>query len=135
MRVGAPGDGPLWCGARRYIELLLENDPFIHQAILLGDCRPFIAALLVPEQARIAAELEREESSVGSGELAAMLWSRVEKINERLEEFEKIRKIAILERDFPERVRSVTAFQKIKVDRKEVEELYRGEISRIYGSE
>ncbi len=101
----------------------------------MGDCRPFIAALLVPEQARIAAELEREESSVGSGELAAMLWSRVEKINERLEEFEKIRKIAILERDFPERVRSVTAFQKIKVDRKEVEELYRGEISRIYGSE
>src|SRR4030095_14343726 len=30
------------------IELLLENDPFIRQAILLGDQRPFLAALVVP---------------------------------------------------------------------------------------
>jgi hypothetical protein len=37
--------------------------------------------------------------------------------------------------DFPEKVRSVTAFQKIKINRKAVEEIYRKEIEQIYGNE
>jgi len=115
-----------------YIELLLENDPYIHQAILLGDHLPFMSALLVPERGRIAAELKKPESSVGPAEVEKLLWSRVEKINARLEEPERIRKIVVLAKDFPERVRSVTAFQKIKVDRKAVAELYRREIDGIY---
>lgn len=115
-----------------YIELLLENDPFIRQAVLLGDCCPFVAALLVAECPRIAAELKKEVPSLTSIEVERMLWSRVEKINTRLEDYEKIRKIAVLESDFPEKVRSVTSFQKIKVDRRAVQELYRREIDRIY---
>lgn len=115
-----------------YIELLLENDPFIRQGILLGDHLPFMAALIVPERARMAAELKKEEESLASAEIERLLWSRIEIINGQLEEVEKIRKIAVIERDFSERVRSVTAFQKIKVDRKAVAESYRQEIARIY---
>ncbi len=115
-----------------YMELLLENDPYIRQAILLGDHLPFMSALLVPERGRIAAELKKPESSVGPAEVEKLLWSRVEKINARLEEPERIRKIVVLEKEFPEKVRSVTAFQKIKVDRKAVDELYRREIEGIY---
>ena len=115
-----------------YVEILLENDPFIRQAVLLGDHLPFMAALLVPEGARIAAELKKPDSFLTPVEVEKLLWSRVEKINNQLEEPEKIRKIAVLKDDFPETVRSVTAFQKIKVDRKAVKELYREEIERIY---
>ena len=115
-----------------YVEILLENDPFIRQAVLLGDHLPFMAALLVPEGARIAAELKKPDSFLTSVEVEKLLWSRVEKINNQLEEPEKIRKIAVLKDDFPETVRSVTAFQKIRVDRKAVKELYREEIERIY---
>lgn len=115
-----------------HIELLLESDPFIRQAVLLGDHRPFVAALLVPELAEIAAQLKRSESSLTLPEAERVLWSRVEKINGRLEDYEKVRKIAVLRGDFPERARSVTAFQKIKVDRRAVEGLYREEIDRIY---
>lgn len=117
------------------IELLLENDPFIRQAILLGDRRPFIAALLVPEGAKMAAELNNESSAFTESELEKVLWSRVKKINERLEDYEKIRKIAVMREDFPERVRSVTTVQKIKIDRKAVEEIYRREIDAIYRSD
>jgi len=117
-----------------HIELLLENDPLIRQAVLLGDHRSFIAALLVPEAEKIAAELKKDTSSLGPQELEATLRLRVERINERLEEHEKIRKIALVRNDFPERVRSVSPFQKIKVDRKAVEELYKKEIEQIYGS-
>lgn len=115
-----------------HVEILLENDPLIRQAVLLGDHLPFMAALLVPEGARIAAELKKPDSFLTPAEVEKLLWSRVEKVNNQLEEPEKIRKIAVLKDDFPETVRSVTAFQKIKVDRQAVQELYRDEIERIY---
>ena len=115
-----------------YIELWLENEPFIRQAVLVGDRRPFITALIVPETGRIAAELERNSSPE---KIREIIWARVERVNQRLEEYEQIRKIALLSDDFPERVRSVTAFQKIKVDRKAVDELYQKEIRQIYGEE
>ncbi|HEY2991014.1 MAG TPA: AMP-binding protein [Candidatus Binatia bacterium] len=114
------------------IEVLLENDPLVRQAVLVGDRRPFIAALIVPESERIAAELDRPPST---DELRRVLQARIERINQRLEEYERIRKIAVMPQDFPERVRSVTAFQKIKIDRAAVEKLYKTEIQRIYGGE
>ena len=118
-----------------YLELLLENDPLVRQAVLLGDRRPFLAALVVPETERIAAELKKDKSSLSLDELRETLWARLKLINDRLEEYEQIRKIALMQQDFPERVRSVTAFQKVKVDRKAVEELYQEEIQQIYGGE
>ena len=115
-----------------YIELLLESDPFIRQAILLGDGRPSIAALIVPEKKKIAAELHKEESALVEGEMAAVLQSRIDQINARLEDFEKIRKFAVMRSDFPDEVRTVTVFQKIKIDRQAVAELYQKEIAALY---
>jgi long-chain acyl-CoA synthetase len=116
-----------------FIELLLENDPFVRQAILLGDRRPFIAALIVPERRKIAVELRKEESALTESEIAAALQARIDQINPRLEQFEKIRTFAMMQNDFSNEVRSVTVFQKIKVDRKAVEQRYQKEIEKIYG--
>lgn len=113
-----------------YIELLLESDPLIRQAVLLGDRRPFIAALIVPETDRIAAELENDSSPA---KIREIIEARVERVNQRLEEYEQIRKIVLLRENFPERVRSVTAFQKTRIDRAAVAELYQNEIRQIYG--
>jgi long-chain acyl-CoA synthetase len=115
-----------------YIELLLESDPFIRQAILLGDGKPAIAALIVPEKKRIAAELHKEESALVEVEMATVLQSRIDQINARLEQFEKIRKFAVIQSDFSAEVRTVTVFQKVKIDRKAVAELYRREIAELY---
>jgi long-chain acyl-CoA synthetase len=114
------------------IELSLESDPFIRQAILLGDGKPSITALIVPEKKRIAAELHIEESALAETEMAAVLQSRIDQINKYLEEFEKIRKFAIVHSDFSDKVRTVTVFQKIKIDRKAVAELYQKEIAQLY---
>jgi long-chain acyl-CoA synthetase len=115
-----------------FIELLLENDPLVRQAILLGDRRPFIAALIVPERKKIAVELHKEESALTESEIVTALQSRIDQINLRLEQFEKIRKFAVMENDFLDKVRTTTVFQKIKIDRKAVEELYQKEIIAIY---
>src|SRR4030095_6938633 len=116
-----------------YIELLLENEPFVRQAILLGDRRPFIAALIVPDKKKIAAELHKENAALTESEIAAVLQSRIDQLNQRLEQFEKVRRCAIIRDDFSDEVRSVTVFQKIKVDRKAVEQRYQKEIEEIYG--
>jgi long-chain acyl-CoA synthetase len=115
-----------------FIELQLENEPFIRQAVLLGDRRPFIAALLVPDRDRIALTLHRVQSALSLAEIEAALWAQIERVNDRLEHYEQIRKIAVMENDFPPAVRSVNVFQKIKVDRKVVAERYQKEIDEIY---
>ena len=117
------------------IELMLENDRFIRQAILVGDRRPFIAALIVPEKKQIAAELKKTESSLTDDEIEALIRSRVGEINEPLEEYERVGKIAIMQSDFPTGVRSVNVFQKIKIDRGAVEDRYGTIISAIYAAQ
>jgi long-chain acyl-CoA synthetase len=114
------------------IELLLDSDRFIRQAILLGDHRPFIAALIVPEKPQIAAELKKAESLLRDDEIRGLLASRIAEINKALEEYEQIREFAIMASDFPPEVRGVTVFQKIKIERKVVEERYAGIIAAIY---
>jgi long-chain acyl-CoA synthetase len=114
------------------IELLLENEPFVRQAILLGDRRPFIAALIVPDKEKIAGELHKENAALTEREIATALQSRIDQLNQRLEQFEKVRRFAVMRDGFSDEVRTVTVFQKIKVDRKAVEQRYRKEIEEIY---
>ncbi|MGE5303308.1 MAG: AMP-dependent synthetase/ligase [Alphaproteobacteria bacterium] len=117
-----------------YIEVLLENDPFVRQAVLLGDRRPFIAALLVADLDAIAAALQREESTLTDDDIESALGPRIDQINARLESYEKVRKFVVMKSEFPAEVRSVNVFQKIKVDRKAVTERYQEEIKALYSS-
>ena len=116
----------------RELELLLEGDPLIRQALLIGDRRPFMAALIVPDLDRIAAAVGKPASAVNDADAHDAVMRCVKEINRRLDEHERIRDVALVREDFPERVRSVTAFQKVKIDRKAVQELYAREIRQIY---
>jgi len=114
------------------IELQLENESFIRQAVLLGDRRPFVAALVVPDCNRIALALNRDPSTLSNSEIEAALWAQIARVNDRLEGYEQIRKIAVMENDFPPEVRSINVFQKVKVDRKVAAERYQRDIDEIY---
>jgi len=115
-----------------FIELQLENEPFISQAVLLGDGRPFIAALIVAARQRIAEALKRDIENLSDEIIEAALWSQIARVNARLEVYEQIRKIAVLRDDFPPEVRSINHFQKVKVDRRMVAERFGYEIDAIY---
>jgi len=81
-----------------------------------------------------------DELGASSRHLSAMadievaLRTQIERVNGRLERYERIRKIAVMQTDFPPEVRSVNAFQKIKVDREAVARHYQQEIEEIYSS-
>jgi long-chain acyl-CoA synthetase len=117
-----------------FIELQLENEPFIRQAVLIGDRRPYIAALIVPRRRQIATALHREIADLTASEIDAALWTQIARVNSRLEEYEQIRKINVMSAPFPAEVRSISQFQKVKVDRKVVAERYRTEIESIYAT-
>jgi long-subunit acyl-CoA synthetase (AMP-forming) len=61
-----------------------------------------------------------------------VLEARVAEINGRLEHYERVREFIVLKEDFPPQVRSLNVFQKVKVDRRAVEERYRKEIAELY---
>jgi long-chain acyl-CoA synthetase len=117
-----------------HIELLLEGDRFIRQAVLLGDHRPFIAALIVAERKQIAARVNKPDSALEEEEIREVIGARIRQINDGLESYEKIREFRILAADFPPDVRQVTVFQKIKVDRRAVEARYQELIGAIYST-
>lgn len=60
----------------------------------VDDRRPFIAALVVPDRRRIAADLKRSDSALTDSELERILWERVERINEGMGHYEKIRRLS-----------------------------------------
>src|SRR4029450_13543876 len=74
------------------IELLLENESFIRQAVLLGDRRPFVAALVVPDCNQIALALNRDPSTLSNSEIETALWTQIARVNGRLESYARIRR-------------------------------------------
>ncbi|HEY0724530.1 MAG TPA: AMP-binding protein, partial [Pyrinomonadaceae bacterium] len=115
-----------------FIELQLENEPFISQAVLLGDRRPFIAALIFPDRQRIAESLGRDKSSLSDGEINTALWPQIERVNGRLEAHERIRQFSVIPSEFPADVRTINQFQKVKVSREQVATQFRRQIDAIY---
>ncbi len=117
-----------------FIELQLENEPFIRQAVLIGDRRPFIAALIVADRDKIAAALGRETVNLLDSEIEGALWSQIERVNARLENYEKVRRIVLMKEEFSLQIRSINQFQKVKVDRKAVETRYAEVIAAVYAT-
>ena len=115
-----------------FIELQLENEPYISQAVLLGDQRPFIAALIFPDRQKIAVSLNRDRATLSEAEIIAALSTQIERVNGRLESYERIRQIAVVPSEFPAEVRSINHFHKIKVNRDQVASRYRQQIDAIY---
>jgi long-chain acyl-CoA synthetase len=118
------------------IEMALEDDPLIEQAALVGDRRPYIVALVVPNMAEVARRLGRPADAGGpviDSELHGLLWPRIEALNEQLEPYERISKIGILSERLPGRVRvSTGALGKTRMIRSAVNEVYSTEIAKLY---
>jgi long-chain acyl-CoA synthetase len=107
------------------LEHLLESDPYISEAVLIGHRRPYLVALLVPDDERLAREAVSDRES--------FLRERVSRLNERLEDFEQIRRIRVVDRAAMAQVRSITVAQKVRVDRAAVEQVFAAEIRELYG--
>jgi long-chain acyl-CoA synthetase len=96
------------------IEGALKTSPKIQEAIVVGDARKFIGALIIPA------------SGAGKEEIAA----EVERINGTLAQFEKIKRFELIPDDLT--VENGMLTPSLKVKRKVVTERYRDKVERMF---
>jgi long-chain acyl-CoA synthetase len=132
------------------IENVLKQSPLISEAVVLGDRRKYAAALVVPDFAaleRRLRDLGRAPQPAASGanaaaereqlvkrpDVVALYQEIVDGLNRELSQYERIKRIAILPREFT--IQSGELTPSLKVKRKVVEEKWGAEIEGVYGSE
>jgi long-chain acyl-CoA synthetase len=118
------------------IEAALKLDPFISEAVVLGDRRPYLIALLVPHFHTLEAYAKEHSipyqdrnELVRSPRIQSLLEHRVALHQEHAAPFETIKKIHVLERPLEEGPELTPT---LKVKRKEVMRIFEQEIAGLY---
>lgn len=120
------------------LEDRLRGHPLISQVVLVGDKRPFVAALVTLDPEMLPGWLENhgmQSMTVAEAathpEVLAALNRAVERANKAVSRAESIRKIKVLNTDFTEANGMLTPSMKVK--RQEVYRQFENEINDIYG--
>jgi long-chain acyl-CoA synthetase len=109
--------------APQNIENALKTSRLVSQALVVGDRRPYVTALVT---------LDPEEAARANGDLEAVVQETVDSINADLSRFEQIKRFAILPRDFSAEEGEVTPTLKLK--RRVCEEHFADVIERLYAN-
>jgi len=119
------------------IENTLKVSPLILNAVLVGDAKKFIAALIVPNFANVEAAARAQSRTFASHEqLAADPWvhelieREVAQVNSRLAQYETIKRFALLDHDFTFDGGQLTYTLKLK--RRVIAERYAQTIETLY---
>jgi long-chain acyl-CoA synthetase len=102
------------------VEDALESSRYIAEAVVVGDRRPYLVALIVPD---LDAAGDRDD-------LRTLLNAEVRRVNRELGQAEQVRRFAILPRALSQEQSELTPT--LKVRRHVVEEHFRDEIERLY---
>jgi long-chain acyl-CoA synthetase len=114
----------------------LKNSKYISQALVVGDARPYVAALITLDQLEIEGWARRQGMD---GDLAtlsrhpdvhALIQSVVDEVNAPHSRFEQVKRFIILPRDFSIEEGEVTPTMKLR--RKICQEHFAGEIDDLY---
>lgn len=122
------------------IENILKTNPYISNAVVIGDRRRFVCALVVPNFEKIVeyarssgisfsnqAELVRNEKVVN------FLKAEVDRATPNLAQYERIKRVALLDRDFEIEKGEMTPTLKVK--RNIIEQKYKKLIDALYEEE
>src|SRR5205085_8252298 len=105
----------------------LKMSRYVSQALVVGDRRPYVAALITLDEA----EVEKWRAA-GGGDVEALVQGVVDGANAGHSRFEQIKRFAILPRDFSADEGEVTPTLKLK--RRVCQEHFAAEIERLYAS-
>jgi len=119
------------------IENTLKTSPYILNAMVVGDQRKFVVALIVPNHATVSAKLAEDGLKFSSNaELAshpathALIEKEVARLTTHLAQYETIKRFALLADDFTFDGGSLTFTMKLK--RRVVEQQYADLIDKLY---
>ncbi len=119
------------------IENLLKSSPYISNAVVIGDRRRFVAALVVPEYDKIREYARAQGITYATIEelckdkrIGDLLKAEVDRATPLLASYERIKKIAVLPRDFDIEKGEITP--SLKVRRANVTAEYQAAIDALY---
>jgi long-chain acyl-CoA synthetase len=124
--------------APQNIENELKNSRYVSQALVVGDARPFVSALVTLDAAEIgrwAAEqgIEGEAAALArDGRVRELVQGIVDEVNRDRSRFEQIKRFAILPRDFTMEEGEITPTLKLR--RRAVQEHFADEIETLYAA-
>ena len=123
--------------APQVIEQLIKGSRFVNQVVLIGNGRKFPAALIVPDWARIDSYVALKGIKAASRtelcthpRIIDLFERQVGALTPDLAQYEKVKKIALLENELTIEGGELTPTMKVK--RRVVDEKYRDVIDRMY---
>jgi long-chain acyl-CoA synthetase len=111
--------------APQNLENELKASKYVSQALVVGDRRPYVAALVTLDQPEIT-----KWRRGGGEDVDALIQSVVDEVNRQHSRFEQIKRFAILPRDFSAEEGEVTPTLKLR--RRVVQEHFAHEIEQLY---
>jgi long-chain acyl-CoA synthetase len=122
------------------IENILKTNPYILNAVVIGDRMHFIAALIVPNFEKLEDYATRSQipftgraDLVRNGQILNFLKAEIERATPNLASYERIKRIALLDRDFEIEEGEITP--SLKVRRAVIEKKYKSVIDGLYNDE
>ncbi len=123
--------------APQVIENMLKYSPWISQAVVIGDNRPYLTALITLDQEKVTQFAEQK--SIPFSDLAGLtrhpdiqqlVEVAVQEVNKDLARVEQIKKWIVLERDFIQEAEEMTPTMKVR--RRAITEKYADTIEGMY---
>ena len=106
------------------LEQALAADPLVSQALVVGDGRPYLVALIAPDLAEVERlDLDREQ-------LELRISDSVKRLNGEVGKAERIARHRVLEREFSQDAGEITATLKLR--RRSCAERFAAEIDQLY---
>jgi long-chain acyl-CoA synthetase len=119
--------------APQNIENELKASKYVSQAVVLGDRKPYVAALITLDEAETAKWAGREaslEALARDDGVRELIQGVVDEVNRERSRFEQIKRFAILPRDFSAEHEEITPTLKLR--RRVVQEHFADEIEQLY---
>ena len=122
------------------IENAFNTDPYVEQAVVIGDNRKYISALIVPNFVNVEGwakqngiQFASKAELVRDPKIVAFIKERVDLVNATLSRYETIKKFVLLEHEMTEEGGELTPTLKKK--RKVINAKYKNAIESMYPTE
>jgi len=122
------------------LEALLKSSPYVGTPVLIGDRRKFLTALIVPnfeklerDAGALGVRFDSRQELVQNDRVRQIFQEELDRFNKNLDRQEKIRRFALLARDFTIDDDEITP--SLKVKRKNIDKKYKDVIDQLYADD
>jgi long-chain acyl-CoA synthetase len=113
------------------LEFEIQRDDLVEQAVVIGESRPYVTALIVPDWTMISKRIPgTPEGLVADQRVIDMIRPGIDALNQRLGSWESIKYFTLLPRSFSEEAGEIT--QTLKVKRRVIDQRYARQIDSMY---